>query len=170
MKKRLLIALVVVLALAVTASVVWAKGGFDEFGYNYQANIFNGLYCDYDRVIGGPYCDVDLIMKWSDMWLNEDRVRCAGTPQEGSSACEGAWLTNHQRGVNPDGSHWSYFVKIVYPPGGPVDVNPADGYDDNTGGEIIWGAYIIIQQVSNDPALDEHGILSLVKPAGFGAY
>jgi len=192
-KKRILIALVVVLALAAAASLVWAdkptgfdqrgnetswanSNAFDNWGYNYSGHLFSGPYCFYDRHYdpedpdwNDGYCDIDLIMKWSDLWLNKDRVRCAGTPQEGSSACEGSWLTNHQRGINPDGSHWSYFVKIVYPPGGPVDVD-SDGYDDNTGGEIIWGAYIIIQQVSNDPALDEHGILSLVKPAGFGAY
>jgi hypothetical protein len=150
------------------------SNAFDEWGYNYNGHVFSGPYCFYDRHHPGDsndeYCDIDLIMKWSDEWLNKDRVRCAGTPQQGSSACEGAWLTNHQRGTNPDGSHWSYFVKIVYPPGGPVDVDPADGYDDNTGGEIIWGAYIIIQQVSNDPSVGEHGVLSLVKPAGFGAY
>ncbi len=28
--------------------------GYDEFGYNYQAHMFNGRYCDYDRVAGGP--------------------------------------------------------------------------------------------------------------------
>ncbi len=146
------------------------NGAFDEFGYNYQANMFNGRYCDADRVIGGgPYCDVGLQMKWSDEWLNEDRVRCAGTPQEGSSACEGSWLTNHQSGTNPDGKKWTYFVKIVYPSGGVVDANN-DGFDDNTGGEIIWGSYVRIQQVSNDPSVPEHGIQALVNPAGFGAH
>ncbi len=108
-------------------------------------------------------------MKWSDEWLNEDRVRCAGTPQEGSSACEGSWLTNHQSGTNPDGKKWTYFVKIVYPSGGVVDAN-SDGFDDNTGGSIIWGSYVRIQQVSNDPSVPEHGIQALVNPAGFGAY
>jgi len=25
--------------------------GYDKFGYNYQAHMFNGRYCDYDRAI-----------------------------------------------------------------------------------------------------------------------
>ncbi len=50
--------------------------GYDQFGYNYQAQMFNGRYCDYDRVIGGAYCDVDLIMKWNDAWL--DNKDCDG--------------------------------------------------------------------------------------------
>lgn len=146
--------------------------GFDEFGYNYRANMFNGRYCDYDRVIGGNYCDVDLIMKWSDEWLNEDRIRCEGTPQQGSSACEGAWLTNHQSGLTDDGKKWTYFVKIVAV---PEDAYVVDGNwytaDDVEIGPVIWGAYAIIQQVSNDPSLGEHGILykSPASP-GFGVY
>jgi hypothetical protein len=170
---------VAVLALlALGAGVVWAQGGFDQWGYNYQANIFNGLYWNYSRPEtpcqpGTCASDTLLIMKWSDEWLNEDRVRCAGTPQQGSSACEGSWLTNHQRGeYEQDGKvcKWTYFVKIVYPPGGPVDVDPADGYDDNTGGSIIWGSYVRIQQVSNDTCAGEHGKIFSVQPTGFGAY
>ena len=48
--------------------------GYDEFGYNYQAHIFNGRYCDYDRVEGGAYCDVELVMKWNDAWLRTEIV------------------------------------------------------------------------------------------------
>jgi hypothetical protein len=60
-------------------------------------------------------------------------------------------------------------VKIVYPPGGPVDAD-GDGFDDNTGGSIVWGAYVRIQQVSNDPCAGEHGNIFSVRPTGFGAY
>jgi len=156
--------------------------GYDEFGYNYQAHMFSGRYCDYDRVIDGDYCDVNLIMKWSDTWLSNKDCNGDGLLDRGyscdpvdadSSACEGAWLTNHQRGeyVNDEGRtcKWTYFVKMVYPPGGPVDANN-DGYDDNTGGSIIWGAYVRIQQVSNDPCAGEHGNIFSVQPTGFGAY
>ena len=77
--------------------------GYDEFGYNYQAHLFNGRYCDYDRVIGGPYDDVNLIMKWSDEWLSNrdcnndgklDRGYSCDPINANSSACEGAWVTN----------------------------------------------------------------------------
>ncbi len=156
--------------------------GYDEFGYNYQAHMFNGRYCDSDREIGGAYCDVNLIMKWNDAWLSNkdcngdgelDRGYSCDPVNANSSACAGAWLTNHQRGscIDDDGKehNWTYFVKIVYPPGGVVD-DDNDGYDDNTGGSIIWTSYVRIQQVSNDPCLDEHGRIFAVNPAGFGAY
>lgn len=155
--------------------------GYDEFGYNYQAHIFNGRYCDYDRVIGGSYCDVKLVMKWSDTWLsnkdcNGDGVLDRGYPCDpinaSSSACEGAWVTNHQSGLveMPNGKFkkWTYFVKIV--------MVPDDAYVENNYwytvngieiGPVIWGAYAIIQQVSNDPFLGEHGIL-YKSPAGPG--
>ncbi len=179
--KKLVFVLVLLALLVVPSTAMAGKPdgkGYDEWGYNYQANMFNGLYWNYSRP--DPPCepgtcasDTLLIMKWSDEWLNEDRVRCAGTPQQGSSACEGAWLTNHQRGeyVNDEGKtcKWTYFVKIVYPPGGPVDAD-GDGHDDNTGGSIIWGSYIRILQVSNDPCAEEHGNIFSVQPTGFGAY
>ena len=50
--------------------------GYDDFGYNYQSQMFNGRYCDYDRVIGGDYCEVDLMMKWNDAWLS--KMDCDG--------------------------------------------------------------------------------------------
>jgi hypothetical protein len=44
--------------------------GFDQYGYNYQAHLFRGRYCDKDRDLGGPDCDITLEMKWSDEWLS----------------------------------------------------------------------------------------------------
>ena len=74
--------------------------GYDEFGYNYQAHMFNGRYCDADRVIGGgPYCDVDLIMKWNeacDASINDRAKRDDG---------DGFWLI-----VDRDASQVSYDV------------------------------------------------------------
>jgi hypothetical protein len=159
--------------------------GYDDFGYNYQAHIFNGRYCDYDRVEGGDYCDVDLVMKWSDTWLSNkdcnwdgklDRgYSCDPTQQDYSSACEGAWLTNHQSGkVEVDGKlrKWTYFVKIVMVPEGAT--NDGENWftvDNILIGEMIWGAYAVIQRVSNDPSLGEHGVVfkSPVGP-GFGKF
>ena len=188
--------------------------GYDPYGNNYQAHLFNGSYANNYLGSDGfppyegddeaylaenpgaatkwywPYRDVQVGMKWSDIWLSnkscdDDGLLDRGGPGGISSAAEGSWLTNHMSGVNDDGTHWTYFVKIVYPPGGVVDDLPVsscvedpdtgevtcgDGYDDNTGGIIIWGSFIRIQQVSNDPAYDEHGLLFKVEPAGFGAY
>lgn len=153
--------------------------GYDEFGYNYQAHLFNGRYCDYDRVEGGDYCDVDLMMKWNDAWLsNKD---CDGDSlldrHDGFSTyfASGAWLTNHQSGkveVNGKMRKWTYFVKIVAAPANAEVVG--GNWVDAAGiviSPVIWGSFAIIQQVSNDPSLGEHGIL-FKSPAGpgFGIY
>jgi len=146
--------------------------GYDQFGYNYQAHMFNGRYCDYDRVEGGASCDVQLIMKWSDTWMSNmdcngdgklDRGYACDPVNANSSACEGAWLTNHQRGTDEDGN-WTYYVKIVCPSGGVVDED-ADGIDDNTGAPIIWGGFIVLQEVWSG-----EGATNYAQPVGFGAY
>ena len=150
--------------------------GYDEFGYNYQAHMFNGRYCDYDRATGGPYCDVNLVMKWNDAWLSNQS--CDGDDEldrhYGYDSYIGscAWETNHQSGVYDDGTKWTYFVKIV--------AVPADAYMDGDNwctadsveiGPAIWGSFARIQQVSNDPHYGEHGILYKSPAApGFGFY
>jgi len=148
--------------------------GYDQFGYNYQAHIFNGRYCDYDRVIGGPYCDVKLVMKWNDAWLSNmscdvdlylDRHR--GFP---SYIGSGAWCTNHQSGTDVvDGkkTKWTYFVKIVAVPG---DAYELDGTwytaDDVEIGPSIWGSFAVIQRVESGIGVYD---LSPSSP-GFGDY
>lgn len=154
--------------------------GYDQWGYNYQAHIFNGTYCDAYRNAAWcqTYADIELIMKWNDAWLsNQD---CDGDSQldrhypYSTYKGSGAWLTNHQAGkveVNGKLRKWTYFVKIVA-------VEPTDtlisGYYHRDGVEIgpqIWGDFAIVEQVSNDPSLGEHGILykSPLGP-GFGIY
>jgi len=149
--------------------------GFDEYGYNYQAHMFNGRYCDSDRKIGGDYCDVDLIMKWNDAWLsNKD---CDGDGKldrhygYDSYIGSGAWLTNHQSGAYEDDGKtckWYWFVKIV--------AVPEDAYSDGgiwytadgtEIGPIIWGAFAEIQSVYNDPCGGYHGV-EYLSPAGPG--
>lgn len=170
--------------------------GYDIFGYNYQAHMFNGYYANaYLGRDGFPpydgdadaylednpsaaskwywqYCDVHLMMKWSDIWLSNkdcasdgerDGVLDRGGPGGTGSAADGAWLTNHQRGTDEDGN-WTYYVKIVYPPGGVADTNN-DGFDDNTGGKIIWGSYVVLQEV-----MSGEGSTNYAQPVGFGAY
>ena len=177
MRKALaILGMFVVLLMVVPA---FASGGYDEFGYNYQAHIFNGRYCDYDRVIGGPYSHVTLVMKWNDAWLsNRDRDgdgkldRHWGHP---SYIGSGAWCTNLQYATEEDGTHWVYYVKIV-----ALD-HPKDQYTYSTDsygthvyynnievGVLIWGSFVIIQRVYNEQA-GPHGIEYLVQPAGFGA-
>ncbi|HUW24260.1 MAG TPA: hypothetical protein VMW04_01395, partial [Patescibacteria group bacterium] len=83
--------------------------GYDQFGYNYQAHMFNGTYDGSDRNLDGTYwgdtgdyVDDKLMMKWSDAWLANvdcnkdgklDRGLIDGVPSlDGISK---GWLTNH---------------------------------------------------------------------------
>lgn len=142
--------------------------GYDQFGYNYQAHMFNGTYDSSDRTIDGTYwgstgdyVDDKLMMKWSDAWLANvdcdhdgklDRGLVDGVP----SGTSKGWLTNHVVGdyTDVDGNIQNYtdFVKIVWTgPGSP-----------------LWGQYTIIQEVLNDPAAGFTGLLSKIGAPGFG--
>jgi hypothetical protein len=169
------------------------ESGFNDYGYNYNSHMFRGYYANaYLGKDGFPpyegdtdaylaenpeaaskwywqYRDTWLMMKWSDTWLSNQDRNCDGLLDRGNeepyanSAAEGAWLTNHMRGRDENGKRWTYFVKIVYPTGGPVDENN-DGYDDVTGGEIIWGSFIISKQVESSLGCTDH-----INPEGWGA-
>ena len=145
--------------------------GYGYWGYNYQAKMFNGGYCDAYRNAAWcqPWVDVELIMKWNDAWLsNED---CDGDGLldryygHDSYIGSGAWLTNHQSGTYPDPvkttktCRWNYFVKIVAAPGDATEVGGVwyDGSGDEIGPKI-WGDFAIVQQVDNDPCAAQHGL------------
>ena len=197
MRRTVMISLVVVLVAALIAAPVIAGKpsdcttikdgtllasngdplvlGYDEFGYNYQAHLFNGRYCDYNRVIGGSYCDVKLVMKWNDAWLSNKDCDGDGLLDRHSGydtyIGSGAWCTNHQTGEDENGK-WTYFVKIVAAPAdATVDGGMWYAADGTEIGPVIWGSFAIIQQVSNDKFYGEHGVLykSPASP-GFGFY
>ena len=144
--------------------------GFDEWGYNYQAHMFNGGYCDSyrDAAWCQPYKDVDLIMKWNDAWLSN--ADCDGDSLLDrhygfdSYIGSGAWLTNHQKGtyiedLSGETCNWDYFVKIV---AAPADAELGDdgvwyAADGTEIGPEIWNAFAIIQQVENDACAGIHG-------------
>jgi len=146
--------------------------GYDKWGYNYQAHMFNGLYANNSRpatpVTTG---DVNLIMKWSDDWLSN--LDCNGDgkldrgldPKTGLSDVSKGWLTNHEEGdyLGGDGEihHYTYFVKIVY------DAGASCGAASSS---CRWELYTIIEEVNNDPFGGFHGVdrSSLVNPAGLG--
>lgn len=141
--------------------------GYDQFGYNYQAHMFNGTYDSSDRTIDGTYwgdtgdyVDDKLMMKWSDAWLAN--VDCNGDKKLDRGLVDGVvegiskgWLTNHVVGdYTLDGNVQNYtdFVKIVWTgPGSP-----------------LWGQYTIVQEVWNDPAGGLNGLYSKIGTPGFG--
>jgi len=154
---------------------------FDQWGYNYQAHVFNGGYCDaYKNATWcQPHKDVDLIMKWNDAWLAN--IDCDGDGLLdkhyglNSYIGSGAWETNHQNGeYEKDGKtcEWTYFIKIV--------AAPADAHIDNGTwytadnveiGPVIWGSFATIQSVYDNSCAEDYGVeyLSPNSP-GFGVY
>jgi hypothetical protein len=148
--------------------------GYDKYGYNYQAHMFNGLYENYSR----PEVPVTeglekLVMKWSDDWLSNKDCNDDGKLDRGLDAKTGTstgisqgWLTNHFEGeyLGNDGEyhHYTYFVKIVF-------VGPAPN-PDPWASKRIWGQYAIIEEVNNDAYGGFHGVNKdqLVNPAGLG--
>lgn len=150
--------------------------GYDQFGYNYQAHMFNGRYCDCDRVIGGADCDVNLVMKWNDAWLSNKDCDADGLLDRhygyDSYIGSGAWCTNHQSGsyLGDDGKmhKWIWFVKIVaVPEDATVDEGIWYTADGTEIGPSIWGSFAEIQSVYNDPYGGFHGI-EYLSPAGPG--
>ena len=153
--------------------------GYDEWGYNYQAHMFNGKYCDAYRDADWcqAYADINLIMKWNDAWLsNKD---CNGDDMldrhygYDSYIGSGAWLTNHMSGtyeVDGDGKKykWTYFTKIV---AAPLDAYSTDGVwylaDGTEMGPVIWGAFATVQTIYNDSGSGDHGVM-YKSPAGPG--
>ena len=135
--------------------------GFDIYGYNYQAHMFNGYYENYTRpAIPVTSGDV-LVMKWSDAWLAN--VDCDGDHKLDRGLVNGivggislGWETNHVEGdyfdANGNLQHYTYFVKIVWTgPGSP-----------------LWGEYSIIEEVYNDPSAGDHGLSFKLGAPGFG--
>jgi hypothetical protein len=156
--------------------------GFDEWGYNYQAHMFNGYYCDAyrDAAWCQEYKDIELIMKWNDEWLsNQDCDYDKHLDRHygfDSYKGSGAWLTNHQKGTYIDENgkkrRWVYFCKIVAV---PLDATLENGVwktaDGSEIGPEIWGDFAIIQVVGDDSGSGLHGA-QYVSPysTGFGKF
>lgn len=76
--------LAILLMLVAIGSVASANGGgFNQYGYNYQARLFNGWYGTYENNTNIGTLNAWLVMKWSTNW----------SPM--ASEPTGAWVTNH---------------------------------------------------------------------------
>lgn len=156
------------------------KLGFDQWGYNYQAFMFNGKYCDaYQNAAWcQDYKNDNLIMKWNEAWISNKDCDGDGKLDRhfgfASYVGSGAWLTNHQSGVYTDANgnevKWTYFCKIVAVPSDATLHNGIWLNSDGTEiGPSIWGDFATIQEIYNDPGVGAHGRL-FVSPdhAGLG--
>jgi hypothetical protein len=142
--------------------------GYDKYGYNYQAKMFNGLYANYFR----PTTPVtegteNVVIKWSDEWLatvdcNHDGKLDRGlNPKTGESdGMSKGWVTNHFEGdyigTDQESHHYTYFVKITYV--GPAQPGVVDPFTLTR----IWGVYAVIEEIQTDPYGEYGGRLHFV--------
>jgi len=137
--------------------------GYDSWGYNYQAHMFNGKYCDayHNDAWCQQWKNDNLMMTWNDAWLSNQDCSDVDSLLDrhlgfNTYIGSGAWLTNHMSGVYDDGGetcHWTYFVKIV---AAPADATLLEGIWSVDGTEIgpdIWGQFAIIQEQTADTCL-----------------
>src|SRR3990172_9947514 len=73
--------------------------GYDQWGYNYEAHMFNGWFDNYSRP-GTPVSEGDrLMMKWNDAWLSnqscDNDFKLDRHFDFDFYKGSGAWLTNH---------------------------------------------------------------------------
>lgn len=115
-----------------------AQGGFDEYGYNYQARTFNGIgenwyrqkkglpaWQEGDPYLYGPiFGPAHLVMRWDQLW---DDARFGG-----SLWASGAWCTNQWRWIDPDTGKvmYDYYRFVV----APLNPPPSDDAQD-----VGWG-------------------------------
>lgn len=137
------------------------EDGFDKYGYNYQAQLFNGLADGVDRNLDGAY--------WGNTTFANDRLKMSWSEAWDEAAFHGAewtcdaWTDNQWNGRVPDGSGQTWHYRIVW-----VGPELEDSPCWREGGYPVWGQFEVIMShgtVANQHFWDAHAI-----PAGFGAH
>jgi hypothetical protein len=159
------------LGLVVSPLTAGASGGFDQYGYNNGARIFNGTYAQWCAAEGisstscvdytfGSVNDL-LIMKWNAAW-DACNASYSTNPSGDPAACTGAWLDNESNGNVPGGSGYVWHYKIVYSSTCASDGTPSNG------GYCVWGNYEVIMDQGTFGGV--HTFNNLATPNGYGAY
>lgn len=168
MKKLLLVAVVMITIFALMAPIVMAPApaaaapadtGFDQFGYNYAARLFNGPADGVDRILDGKvwgdptYAKDKLIMKWSKGWDDARFNGAAWGPD--------AWEDNEWNGKVPGGSGETWHYKIIWV-GPTLQTSPYW----RPGGYPVWGQFEVI--LSQGTAGGKHIWETHADPSGYG--
>jgi hypothetical protein len=161
MNKKILMPILVVLFVASMVCPAMAQGGFNEWGYNYTARLFNGWYGQWGERKAyqglppgehwsGATWDAWILMKWSKNW----------TPEADEPI--GAWVTNHWTWYSNDydvATWYGWDTRVVWT---DKDVAPEATY--------LVTEFLKVQSVGNDPvawaAYEAGGAYS----AGWGSY
>lgn len=134
--------------------------GFDEYGYNYSAGIFNGKADGVDKNLDGKvwgdptYANDKLVMKYSRAWVEARFNGGEWTPD--------AWCSNEWNGSVSGGSGENWHYKIVW-----VGPELEDSPYWKTGGYAIWGQFEVILSQGKTP--EGHFWDCHANPAGYGA-
>lgn len=162
-RKLFVFALGLVAAFSVV-SVASAAGGFDQFGYNRTARIFNGPASGWCLQRGasadclGVYSNDKLVMKWNAEW---DR----GNAEGWTKAPYAAWLDNEWNGNVPNGSGATEHFKTAWDAG----CVESGGTTSSRGGPCIWGQFAVLMDQGNNPG-GGHEWWTKVTPNGYGAH
>ena len=136
--------------------------GYDVWGYNYQAHMFNGFYDNSSRP-ATPVTEGDnLEMKWNDAWLSNKDCDADGKLDRylgyDSYIGSGAWEMYSEKMGGADG--YTYKCKIIAV---PTDAYNESGIwynaDGTEIGPVIWTDFAIIQEVQGGNGINEHGLL-----------
>lgn len=162
MKFALAAVITIVVILSFTFPIFGAPGGFNEYGYNYKARLFNGTGESWSLAKGLPadylgiYAKDKLIMKWNSEWDRGNKENWANPPYD-------AWTSNEWNGKVPGGSGeiWHYKIVWVGPTGLPDYASLSDG------GYSIWGQFEVI--MSQGTAGGVHIWEAHAAPTGYGS-
>lgn len=148
----------VVLAIALIGAPAASAAGFDQYGYNDTARIFNGLADGLDGNLDGTYygnatyANDKIVMKWNAEW---DR----GNDEGWSNPPYDAWIDNEWNGKkNGSGSVWHYKIKWV---GTCTDYATLPD-----GGYCIWGQFEVLMDQGTDAST--HYWFAKATPNGYG--
>jgi len=139
--------------------------GFDQFGYNYNARLFNGPADGVDKKLDGTV--------WGDATYGRDRLKMTWSKGWDDARFNGAlwgpdaWEDNQWNGALRGGSGETWHYKIVW-----VGPELENGPYWRDGGYAIWGQFEVI--LSHGTVRDAEGVVRHIwethaDPAGYGA-
>ena len=152
-----------VFGLFLVAQNVFAAG-FNQFGYNDTARIFNGTGSSWclggGQAAGcmGAYSNDKLIMKWNEAW-----DLCNDNGYDDPAYCAGAWTSNEWNGKVKGGSGEVWHYKMIW-----VGSQGEDSPYWKEGGYSIWGNYEVLMDQGTSGG--EHIWFAHAKPTGYGAH
>ncbi|MEK7063694.1 MAG: hypothetical protein AAB955_03330 [Patescibacteria group bacterium] len=138
-------------------------GGYDQWGYNRTARIFNGTgatWCTGKSLPAdcmGVYSPDKLVMKWNAEWDRGNAEGWANPPYD-------AWIDNEWNGKGAkdgSGAVWHYKIKWV----GDCVADPTLLPD---GSYCVWGQFATIMDQGVDPSAGPgHTWFAHAKPNGY---